>query len=1102
MVNRASILQPRPSSWTDEVSTGFAMAAKSPSVAADCFYSTVWVEAERPSGESSTGTHLLLSGSAVDVDLPHPWVSRVVLDANSLGDVLVEQVWGCVAVLSDGRESDVMLGLGVLQACLGKAIFSPRRIVFLLMPGAADDAGLRGLARTVRLERPDLAVHCIEASRGQLSRALTLSRRCGFEDEYRFTETGVVEVPRLRRHVLGDEEFAARPSVTYVVSGGLSGLGLVAAEFLVERGARHLALLSPPNRMDSDLPPKIFDLRRSARVEWVTCDLSDPGSVRQARDDMDQAGMPAVAGVIHAADIRPDGLLANQSESKLKQAYGLKVGGAKNLLSVLYPLDFVVLFSSTASTFGFAGQASFAAANATLDALAESWSSRGEPVLSIQWGAWSDTGVPARHDADGSAAASTFGTINNELASIALSRLLAGPDRGTVCVSSIDWPKLPLRNQFVSRFTTQEADDSWAHVLPHKIAVQNRSGETGSSPQNPVSQRPTTVSTASSSPLPVLIIGAGLGGVGFARKLEKLGVATIVLERRDSIGGVWSSLANMHSRVQIDSPAYSFDSASPLATGDHRWRTVFPGRNEVLQQAAAVSSELKEPIHFNCEVVFIRKVGEREYEADYRQAGVTRSVRVSGVAALTGGLHHPVEHQFTDEHLFLGHVGMGIADDTPPEKFNDASVVIVGHGAFAIENMRTALENGARHVTIICRRRNLVVSTLCNWMINSIHGATPVNDVVDIMRPFYDLCGIDIESLPTLSQEIDGTFVLDQSTVPAASDVYFLAQALGKVTVIEDEIASLAARSVSTRRGMEVEANVLLKCLGSHTDQAGLLKIFGEDSRVEGLWVNGDPNLFTYNDSAQIPRKAKSLLCSSFVFFLQAFAEAYLHFRDNPSELRALFDRIAPETVERSYSERLLVELWEFIQRAKRNVASRTVELCPFDRFQEEREAEWRAYSDLLGGRVVKGEGLWGLMSPTISLLQWREPALPMERRVKLDNFGLISIFAPRRHRVLFLQGIGTDGRLARAMLKRAGWTGRHDFEFVIPDAPYAMPALTDPEQLEVLGLDSLVDEGMYDFEKTYRAWNAGFSELWNEHRGVCAGAAFADPETMPLRLS
>ncbi|WP_225447209.1 KR domain-containing protein [Streptacidiphilus sp. PB12-B1b] len=1060
----------------------------------DCFYSTVWVEAEGSSGVSLPGPHLLLAGSEVGVDLPDGWVSRVVRASDSLGDVLAERAWGCLAVLSDGREADVLLGLRVLQACPEGALSSPSRVVFLPVPGAVDDAGLWGLGRTARSERSDRAVHCIEASREQLSRALTLSRSDRLKEDYRFTATGVLKVPRLRRQVLGDEDFTALPDATYVVSGGLGAPGLVAAEFLVDRGARHVVLLSRSTRAGSDVPSKVAELRRSARVECLTCDVSDLRSVRRTKDAMAQAGMPTVAGVVHAEGVPADGE-ARQSEPELKQAYGVKVGGATNLREVFAPPDFLVVFSSAASIFGAPGQASSAAANATLDAWADSWSLRGEPVLSIQWGAWSDAGIAVGRNAVERARTSGFGAIDHDLGTTALNRLLAGPERGAVCVSSVDWDTLSPGNRFVSRFTTRRASSSPLPLPDVLEQVRNRSVEGASSRQQPVSQMPAASQLPASPRLPVLVIGAGLGGIGFARRLEKLSVPALVLEKRDRVGGVWSSLANADSRVQIDSPAYSFDSASPVVHGDHRWRAVFPGRDEVLQQSHAVSSDLKEPIRFNCEVVSVRKVGEREYEAVYLQGGVAKSVRVSGVAALTGGLHRPVQHRFRDEHLFAGHVGLGVADDTPPEKFKDASVVIVGHGAFALENMRTALENSARHVTIICRRRNLVVSTLCNWVINSTEGATPLNDVVDIMRPFYDLCGIDIESLPSLSQEVDGSFVLDQSTVPAASDVYFLAQALGKVTVIESEISSVSARSVLTESGTEVSADVLVKCLGSHTDRSVVSNIFGEGSRVEGFWVDGDPNLFTYNDGAQIPKKAKSLLCSSYVFFLQAFAEAYLHFRDNPAELEALFGRIAVENSERSSSERLLVELWDFIERAKKNVATRTAELCPFDRFQKEREAEWRAYSALMGGSADEGEGLWSVMSPTVSLLHRRDPASPVERRVKRDDFGSMSIFVPRRHRVLFLADRGTDGRLSRAMLKRAGWTRREDLEFVIPDAPYAMPALAGAEQLEIHGLDSLAEEGLYDVAGVYREWRAGFSDLWNEHHGVPVGAEIADSQ-------
>ncbi|MGJ7907999.1 KR domain-containing protein [Actinopolyspora sp. H202] len=1056
----------------------------------DCFYSTGWVEAEGPSGVSLSGSHLLLTSSDVDVDPAEGWVAREVSDAESLGDVLTERAWGCVAVRGDGGESGVLLALRVLQACSEGVMPTPSRLVFLPVPGAVDEAGVWGLARTARLEQPGLAVHCIEASRAQLARALTLSRTAGVEEEYRFTETGVLEVPRLQRHVLGSEEFVARQDMTYVVSAGSGESGSVAAEFLVDRGARHLALFFRSLRAESAVPPKVVELRRSARVELFACDVSDPYSVRRAQDAMVQANMPAVAGVIHTAGDPADGALVNQSVSKLKQAYEEKVGGARNVRDVFAPLDFLVLFSSAAAAFGAVGRAGGTAADVTLDALATSWSRRGEPVLSIQWGSWTGA-VPS------------FGAIDNKLGIMALSRLLAGLERGTVCVSRIDWNTLPLRNPFVSRFTTRRP------VGPRRVEHEMGDARYSIRPDNreiigkphvsePVQARPDGERSASQNSgcphLPVLVIGAGVGGIGFARRLESLGAAAIILERSDRVGGVWSSLANAHSKLQIESPPYSFDSVFPATRGDHRWSSVFPGRDEVLQHTAAVATELKGSIHFNCEVVSVRKVHENEYEAVYVQEGKTKSIRVSGVAAFTGGLHEPREYRFRDEHLFAGHVGLGVADDTNPEKFTEASVVIAGHGAFALENMRKALEKGARHVTIICRRRNLVVSSLCGWMANSGQGALMMNDVVEIMRPFYSLCGIEIESLPTISQEEDGSYVLDQSTVPPASDIYFLAQALGKLTVLEDEIASVSAHSVVTQGGREVKADVLVKCLGSHTDRSGLLNIFGEGTRVEGLWINGDPNLLTHNDRDQVPRRAGSILCSSYTFFVQAFAEAYLHFRDNPSELAGSLGKIASDASGRSPAERLLVELWEIVDRAKDNVASRTLSLCPFDRFQKEREAEWQAYAEMMGYSVSEKMDLWSVMAPTISLLHRRDPSLPVERRVRNKQFGPISVFVPQRHRVLFLPGRGTNGHLSRSMLKRAGWTRRDDVEFVIPDAPYVIPAFSDAEQLEMLGLNSLVEEGLYDFAASYREWKAGFPELWSDYYSIPLGVD-ATPE-------
>ncbi|MFD4358156.1 SDR family NAD(P)-dependent oxidoreductase, partial [Nocardia sp. NPDC058518] len=457
------------------VPTGGPDAVASSAVSADCLYSSAWVEAVVPSESMPSGVHVLLSCSDVDVDLPEGWVSRVVFDVESVEDVLGEQGWACVAVLSDGRESDVHFGLRVLQVCSDGRVPAPDRIVFLSAAESADDAGLRGLARTARLEHPELAVHCLDVSAGHLVPALALSQGVGLEQEYRISDAGVVEVPRLQRHVLGGGEFVAAPDVTYVVSGGLGALGLVVAEFLVDRGARHLVLLS--RSAGSVVSEEVSRLRQVARVECIACDVSDLRSVRDAHDAVSQAGMPAVAGVVHAAGVLTDGVLANQSGAKLKQAYGAKVRGAKNLRSVFAPSEFLVLFSSAAATFGSAGQGSYAAANATLDALAESWSARGERVLSIQWGAWSEAGMAVRHDAVSRSEASGFGVIDNELGIAVLAQLLGGLATGTVCASPIDWQVLaPTEHRFglmTSASLKPQPSQSWTTEDLERVVQAN-----------------------------------------------------------------------------------------------------------------------------------------------------------------------------------------------------------------------------------------------------------------------------------------------------------------------------------------------------------------------------------------------------------------------------------------------------------------------------------------------------------------------------------------------------------------------------------------------------------------------------------------------------
>ena len=285
------------------------------------------------------------------------------------------------------------------------------------------DAGLWGLSRTSRLERPELRVRCIKCPKNKIIEALTWEG----EDELLIDTQGSLFVPRLRRcDESFSKELSLKPDATYVISGGLGALGIACAKLLVSRGAKNIALLTRTPKLNME----ILELSKLARIESIACDVSLEENVFAARDWLLRNQWPEVRGVVHTAGILTDSIIKNQSADKLRLAYGAKVHGALHLRSVFAPQDFLVLYSSAAALFGSAGQSSYTAANSTLDFLANRWSQAGENVLSIQWGAWSDSGMAARHDAAKRAEAAGFGSLSTILGNSILEHLLSCGKRG------------------------------------------------------------------------------------------------------------------------------------------------------------------------------------------------------------------------------------------------------------------------------------------------------------------------------------------------------------------------------------------------------------------------------------------------------------------------------------------------------------------------------------------------------------------------------------------------------------------------------------------------------------------------------------------------
>ena len=109
------------------------------------------------------------------------------------------------------------------------------------------------------------------------------------------------------------------------------------------------------------------------------------------------AALPPLRGIVHAAGVLDDGVLAQQTLARFDKVCAPKVRGAWHLhrLTAACTLDFFVMFSSLASVLGGPGQGNYGAANAFLDALAHQRRARGLPALSINWGPWAGGGMAA-----------------------------------------------------------------------------------------------------------------------------------------------------------------------------------------------------------------------------------------------------------------------------------------------------------------------------------------------------------------------------------------------------------------------------------------------------------------------------------------------------------------------------------------------------------------------------------------------------------------------------------------------------------------------------------------------------------------------------------
>jgi acyl transferase domain-containing protein/acyl carrier protein len=205
-----------------------------------------------------------------------------------------------------------------------------------------------------------------------------------------------LEEPDLK--ISQDEDVSKKFSadVTYLITGGLGGFGLAIARWMVEQGARHLALMGRSETLSEEAQSAITEMEgQGAVVRVVRGDVSKAEDVTRILKEI-ESNLPPLKGIMHGAVVLDDGLMIHLTPKRFKRVMAAKVHGAWNLHQQTKSLDFFVLFSSVANVVGNPGQANYVAANAFLESLARYSRAQGLPGQVIDWGPLSGVGVAAR----------------------------------------------------------------------------------------------------------------------------------------------------------------------------------------------------------------------------------------------------------------------------------------------------------------------------------------------------------------------------------------------------------------------------------------------------------------------------------------------------------------------------------------------------------------------------------------------------------------------------------------------------------------------------------------------------------------------------------